>query len=59
VSHNLGKTNRALQIAHEMGMSNPTMPKLGPWKLEDECGSGTADIMARHSMDPGITDDTV
>jgi hypothetical protein len=35
------------------------MPKLGPWKLEDEFGAGAAAIMARHSMDPGITEDTV
>jgi hypothetical protein len=42
-----------------MGMSNPPTPKLGPWKLEDEFGDGTTIIMARHSMDPGITDDTV
>jgi hypothetical protein len=59
VAQNLGKVNRALQIAHEMGMTNPPMPKLGPWKLEDEFGAGAAAIMARHSMDPGITEDTV
>jgi hypothetical protein len=59
VSQNLGKINRALQIAHEMGMSNPPVPKLGPWKLEDEFGAGEAAIMARHSMDPGITEDMV
>jgi hypothetical protein len=35
------------------------MPKLGPWKLEEEFGAEEAAIMARHSMDPGITEDTV
>jgi hypothetical protein len=59
VSQNLGKVNRALQIAHEMGISNPSMPKLGPWNLEDEFWDGAAAIMARHSTDPGITEDTV
>jgi hypothetical protein len=59
VFQNLGKVNWDLQIAREMGMSNPPMPKLGPWKLEDEFGAGAAAIMARHSMDPGITEDTV
>jgi hypothetical protein len=56
VSHNLGKINRALQIAHELGMSNPPLPNLGPWKLEDEFGAGAAVIMAKHSMDPGVTE---
>jgi hypothetical protein len=42
-----------------MGMSDPPMRKLGRWKLEDEFGDGAADIMARHCMDPGITEDTV
>jgi hypothetical protein len=59
VSQNLEKINRSLQIAHEMGMYNPPMYKLGPWKLEDEFGAGAAAIMARHFMDPGITEDTV
>jgi hypothetical protein len=59
VSQKLEKINRALQISHEMGMSNPPMPKLVPWKLEDEFGVGAAAIMARHSMDPVITEDTV
>jgi hypothetical protein len=58
VSQNLGKINRALQIAHDMGMCNPPMPKLGTWKLDD-FGAGAAAIMARHSMDPGITEYTV
>jgi hypothetical protein len=35
------------------------MPKLGPWKLEDEFGDGAVSIMSRHFMDPGITEDTV
>jgi hypothetical protein len=59
VSQNLGKTNlRALQIAHELGMSqNPPLPSLGPWKLHDEFGAGAAAIiMAKHSMDPGRCD---
>jgi hypothetical protein len=55
VSQSLGKINRALQISHEMGMANPTMPKLGPWRLQDEFGAGAVAIMARHSMDPGLT----
>jgi hypothetical protein len=40
-------------------MSNPPLPKLGPWKLEDEFGAGAAVIMAKHSMDPGVTESTV
>jgi hypothetical protein len=59
VSQNLGKINRALQISHEMGMPNRPMPKLGPRKLEDEFGDGSGATMARHSMDPWITEDTV
>jgi hypothetical protein len=59
VSHNLGKINRSLQIAHELGMSNPPLPKLGPWKLEDEFGAGAAVIMLKHSMDTGVTERTV
>jgi hypothetical protein len=42
---NLGNINGALQIAHELGMSNPPLPKLGPGKLEDEFGAGAAVIM--------------
>jgi hypothetical protein len=59
VSHNLGKINRALQIADELGMLNPPLPSLGPWKLEDEFGAGAAVIMAKHSMDTGMTESTV
>jgi hypothetical protein len=59
VSKNLGKINWALQIAHDMGMSSPPMPKLGPWKLEDELGDGAAAIVARNSTDPVIMEDTV
>jgi hypothetical protein len=59
MSQNLGKINRALQIAHEMGISNPPMPNLGPWKLEEEFGAGVAAIMAMHSMDPWIREDTM
>jgi hypothetical protein len=40
-------------------MSSPPMPKLGTWKLEDEFGAGAAVIMAKHSMDPGVTESTV
>jgi hypothetical protein len=46
-------------MAHEMVMSNPPMPKLGNWKVEGEFGSGAAAVMARNSMNPGITEDTV
>jgi hypothetical protein len=35
ISQNLGEINRALQSLHEMGMLNPTLPKMGPFKLED------------------------
>jgi hypothetical protein len=59
VSHNFGKINRALQIAHELGMSNPPLPNLGPWKLKDKFGAGAAVIMAKYSMDPGVTESTV
>jgi hypothetical protein len=59
VSQNLGKINRALQIAHELGMLNPPLPSFGPWKLEDEFGAGAAVIMVKHSMDPGVTESTV
>jgi hypothetical protein len=51
VSQNLGKINRALQLAHEMVTFNPPMPNMGPWKLEYEFEAGAAIIMARHSMD--------
>jgi hypothetical protein len=40
-------------------MSNPPLPSLGPWKLEDEFGAGAAVIMAKHSMYPGVTESTV
>jgi hypothetical protein len=53
------KINRALKITHELGMSNPPLPSLGPWKLEDEFGAGAAVIMVKHSMDPGVTESTV
>jgi hypothetical protein len=51
VSHNVDKANIYLQIAHEMGMSNPPMPKLGPCKLEDEFCAVAAVIMVKHFMD--------
>jgi hypothetical protein len=53
MSQNFGKTNRSLQIAHH------PLPKLGPWKVEDEFGVGAAVIMAKHSLDPGLTEITV
>jgi hypothetical protein len=59
VSRNLGKIDRSLQIAHEMGLSNPSMPKLVPWKLEDEFVAGAAAIMASHYMGLVITEDMV
>jgi hypothetical protein len=59
VSQHLGKVSRALNIAHDMGMSNPPMINLGPWKLYDELGAGASYIMASNYMDPGITEDTV
>jgi hypothetical protein len=40
-------------------MSHPPLPKLRPWKLEDEFGAGAAVIMAKNSMDPGVTESTV
>jgi hypothetical protein len=53
--------NRALQIAHELGMSNPPMPNTKTWKLEDEygAGAGAAAIMVKHFMDPGVIEITV
>jgi hypothetical protein len=56
---NLGKVNQVLQIVHEMGMSNPPMPKLGPWKLVDGFGAGGTAIMANNSMEPGLTETIV
>jgi hypothetical protein len=35
------------------------MPKLGPWKLEDEFGFAATTIMAKHSMDPGVMEATM
>jgi hypothetical protein len=40
-------------------MLNPPLPNLGPCKLEDEFGAGAAGIMAKHSMDIGVTECTV
>jgi hypothetical protein len=40
-------------------MSNPPLPKLMPWKLEDEFRAGAAVIMSKHSMDSGVTESTV
>jgi hypothetical protein len=56
VSQHLWEIDPALQIALEMGMSNPPLPKLGPLKLEDEFGAGATIIMAKHSIDPGMTE---
>jgi hypothetical protein len=59
IKQNLGKVNRSLQIAHELGMRDPPMPKLGPWKLVEEFGAAAATIMVKHSLDPGVTEITV
>jgi hypothetical protein len=59
IKQNLGKVNRALQIARELGMWDPPMLKLGPWKLVDEFGAATATIIVKHSLDPGVTENTV
>jgi hypothetical protein len=45
ISHNLGKVNRVLHIAHELGMSDPSIPNMIPWELNDEFGAGVAVIM--------------
>jgi hypothetical protein len=59
INQNLGKVNRALQIAHELAMRDPPMPKLGPWKLVAEFGAAAATIVVKHSLDPGVTETTV
>jgi hypothetical protein len=59
IKQNLGKVNRALQIAHQLGMRCPDMPKLGPWKLVGESGAAAATIMVKYSLDPGVTETTV
>jgi hypothetical protein len=59
MKQNLGKVNRALQIAHEQGMRDAPMLKLGPWKLVDEFGAAEATIMVQHSLDHGVTETTV
>jgi hypothetical protein len=59
IKQNMGKVNRALQIAHELGMRDPPMPKLGPWKLVDEFGAAAATTMVKHSLDPGVTETMV
>jgi hypothetical protein len=59
IKQNLGKINRVSQIAHEMGMRDPPIPKLGHWKLVDEFGPAAATIMVNHSLDPGVTETTV
>jgi hypothetical protein len=59
IKQNLGKVNRALQIAHELGMRDPNVPKMGPWKLVDGFGAATATIMVNHSLDPGVTETKV
>jgi hypothetical protein len=58
VSHNLGKVNRALQIAYGLGLKIPSVPRMGPWKLEDEFGAAAAFITANHSLDPGVMEST-
>jgi hypothetical protein len=59
IKQNLGKVNRSLQIAHELEMRDPPMPKLGPWRLVGEFGAAAAIIMVKHYLDPGVTDTTV
>jgi hypothetical protein len=59
IKKNMGKVNRALQIAHALGIRDPPMPKLGPWKLVDEFGAAAAAIMVKHSLDPGVMEITV
>jgi hypothetical protein len=58
IKQSLGKVIRDLQIAHELGMRNPPMPKLGPWKLVDEFKAAAAIIMVNHSLDPGVMETT-
>jgi hypothetical protein len=55
-SKKLSKINRALQIAHELGLKTPPVPKLGPWELEDEFGAASAAIMLKH---PGPRSDRI
>jgi hypothetical protein len=59
ISHNLDKVRRALQIAHDLGMRDPPISKLGPWYPKDDFGTGVAVIMVKHSLDPGVMEDTV
>jgi hypothetical protein len=59
VLQNLGKINRALQIAQELGLKTPSVPKLGPWKLEDEFGAASAVLIVKHSLETGLTESTV
>lgn len=59
VSYTLGKINRALQIAHDLGLKTPPVPRLGPRKLVDEFGAVAAVIMAKHSLDQGVMESTV
>jgi hypothetical protein len=59
ISQNLGKINRALKIAHGMGMYNPPMPKMGPWTLVDGFGAGAVAIMVKCFMDPGMTENYI
>jgi hypothetical protein len=59
VSQNLGKVDRALQIAHELSLKMPPVPRMGLWKLEDEWGAAAAVIMVKHYFDPGVTESTL
>jgi hypothetical protein len=54
VSKNMCKINRVLQIAHELGLKTPLVPRLGPWKLEDGSGSAARVIFDKHSLEPGV-----
>jgi hypothetical protein len=55
VSQNMGKINRDLQIAHELGMKTIPAPKLGHLKIKDAFGAVAAVIMANHSLDLEVT----
>jgi hypothetical protein len=59
IGHNLSKVNRLLQIAQELGLDKPPVPRLGPCPVEDDFGMGDAIVLLKHSLDPGVTETTV
>jgi hypothetical protein len=59
ISQDVSKVNRALQISHELGLDKPSIPRLGPWPVEDKFGMGAAIVLLKHSLDPGLTGTTV